>query len=322
MRRETLAALISLLCALTLADIPGEAVKLASDVPMAEPHTLEGAMNIVGTGSDINPEDCFDRDAMNSNPLKPLVETKESVQNGQRNMNYLEDRRQANALLPLDLQHKSLTDIWKKETPCECPFNIWKPVCGVDGNTYPTECFAKCIDMDIFVYADCKYVQKELWKKMRDQLADGIVPTIATYDDNELCVEGEDDDPEDPRPKCPRKLVPSPEALAPFPEDEEPENAQPAQPSLRSAQVNFQEDAETIPEPKSAETEESGKIEYRMFNGMRVPYYTGEVENPCEECGVQYLPVCGEDNKTYPSRCFAECMDAVVAHDGECDVVQ
>jgi len=322
MRPGVCALVGSLLCVLAVADIPGEAVKLASDIPMAEPHVLDGAMNIVDKGPNYSPEDCQDRNMMDTPPNAPLFETKESVLNGQRNADYLEQRQKDNALLPLELRHKPLSDVWKKETPCECPFNVWKPVCGVDGNTYPTECFAKCINMDIFVYADCKYVRKELWKKMRDQITDSVVLTIASYDDNELCVESEDDDPEDPRPKCPRKLVPSPEALTPFPEDEDP-TATPAPPvALNSEMVNFQEDAQTAPEPKDESSEASGRIEYRVFNGMRVPYYTGDIENPCPDCDVKYAPVCGADDKTYPSRCFAECMNAVVLRDGECDVVQ
>jgi len=330
-------AVVLCLCISTaIGDIPGSVVHLASDVPMAEAHSLDGAMNVVVTDG-VNPEDCQDRTAMAMKPFLPLSETKESLENGMNNADYLSQRKLANALLPVDLRHKPLTDVWKKETPCECPFNVWKPVCGVDGNTYPTECFAKCINMDIYVYADCKYVRRELWKKMMDKIQSGVIPTSNNYDENELCVESEDDDPEDPRPKCPRKIIPSPET-GPFPEGQEPP------PPVMAAQIQqpnvgpFPEGEEpsvdtTPPAPRtlpatptassdSAPAEEpSGKIEYRVFNGMRVPYYTGDVANPCPDCGLGYKPVCGADNKTYPSRCYAKCMDAAVAKEGECDVV-
>jgi hypothetical protein len=75
--------------------------------------------------------------------------------------------------------------------------------------------------------------------------------------------------------------------------------------------LNIQEEANEEPQ---------NMIEYRVFNGMKVPYYTGEVANPCPDCGAGFAPVCGVDNLTYPSQCFAECVGATVARNGECEV--
>jgi len=55
---------------------------------------------------------------------------------------------------------------------------------------------------------------------------------------------------------------------------------------------------------------------------MKVPYYTKEVRNPCSQCSLDYSPVCGDDQKTYPNQCWADdCFNVKVSHSGECDVV-
>jgi len=292
--------------------LPGEATISSSDFPQAEPHDLESAMNAPASPLPlakaltpyINDADgCADNELMKVAPKRVLIESIESQENGNSNSKFLEKRRKENEQLPDHLKHKTLEEIWRKETPCECPFNRWKPVCGVDGNTYPTECFAKCGDIEIFIHADCKYVTAELWKRLGDKVNQGRIPTTYTDDmvDNELCVEG-DDDGNDPRPKCPRKLPGESSQPTPFLEGEEP----PATP-LRGMVTSAIQKKEPVAE-----------IEYRILNGMKVPYYTGEVSNPCPECPVGYAPVCGKDAKTYPSGCFAKCSGAEVEREGEC----
>jgi hypothetical protein len=270
------------------------------------------------------------------------------------NEEYIAMRKKRNEFLPDHLKHKTLADIWKKELPCECPFNVWKPVCGVDGNTYPTACFAECIGMPVFVHADCKYVKRELWARYN---AD---PNLVPTDYHEDCEEGDDDAPDEPRRKCQRTSdVQQPQ---PFPEEgPEPDlpadeqqqadagtNAEQAEAPtqlLQSArpatehvvdetinklehrlgrrlpQLETQYLAQTSnPEPAQAPAaEEDSHIEWRMFNGMKVPYDTRDVPNPCPHCPLAFKPACGVDGKTYPTACFAVCVGVEVARMGECE---
>jgi len=273
---------------------------------------------------------------MSAPPPPAIPETAESVANGERNKKFLEAKQAENKMLPDYVRHKTLTEIWQKETPCECPFHLWRPVCGVDGNTYPTECFAVCIDMPIFVHADCKFVQKELWARMKDKEGEGKVE----IDDNEMCAEG-DDDGDDPRPKCTRQLAPE-EAVklqqpVPFPEDSEwilPPTPKQPPPSLVSLTSTH---AHTLRgEPSNTHNnnnnnddnnsmlrdEDGGTIEMREYNGMKVPFYTGPVTNPCPHCAMVYRPVCARDEKTYPSACFASCVGVEIKSQGECEEVK
>eukprot|EP00298_Acanthocystis_sp_HF-20_P014677 c20870_g1_i1.p1 GENE.c20870_g1_i1~~c20870_g1_i1.p1 ORF type:complete len:326 (+),score=138.84 c20870_g1_i1:24-1001(+) len=264
-----------------------------------------------------------------------MAETGESTANGAHNEKHLINKKKENNQLPDHLKHKTLTEIWKKETPCECPFHKWTPVCGVDGNTYPTECFAKCIDMPILVHADCKFVRKEIMARKQKDINEGKIPT--NYE-HELCAEEDDDDESDTRPKCVRRSTES-DVLSvppmPFPESDEQTQTieQVITPSLilRSAQIiKLPEQQQPIQVIKTEEKEkkennenqDNENIEWRVIGGMKVPYYTKQVENPCSQCSLEYKPVCGSDEKTYPNQCWADdCFNVKISHTGECDVV-
>jgi hypothetical protein len=62
-------------------------------------------------------------------------------------------------------------------------------------------------------------------------------------------------------------------------------------------------------------------IEWREFQGLKVPYDTRDIPDPCPHCPQQFVPACGDDNLTYPSACFAVCVGAKVASMGECGTV-
>jgi hypothetical protein len=278
------------------------------------------------------PQSNGETDYMTAPPDETMKETTESMINGEANQKHLDDRRKQNKELPYGLQHKTLTDVWKKETPCGCPFNQWKPVCGVDGNTYPTECFAQCIFVDIFVHADCKYVKKEIWAHRQKMLADGRI-------DNEMCTSG-DDDGDDDRPKCTRQQRFGDDENGPL--TPHPEESEPAFQNLHqedSEQVSsFQNLRQDIPVPSvglrgvptstnvpqqeqevEEKEEKTNAIEWRTIGGMTVPYSTEEAPNPCPQCPLGYTPVCGVDAKTYPNTCWADdCFGVQVAHQGEC----
>lgn len=212
------------------------------DLPMAEPHSLSNVMNILDGGNEKSdpPKPCAHGNVEAPKGMQAamnipsdMVEKDPSDKSTQKtNKEHLEERRKANLKRPEPSQHKKLSDIWKKETPCACPFNLWKPVCGVDGNTYPNECFSDCIDVKVFVHADCKYVKRELWARMQDRFMNGQEPS--GYAD-ELCEEG-DDDGVDFRQKCTRKTADGEmQEAAPGPPQPYPEGFGPIPPEAMAA---------------------------------------------------------------------------------------
>jgi len=352
---------------------PGEGAPTMNAGPQAEPHLLEETMNSgevdVPQGRMKSKEE--DMNSFSSSKMAKLMkgssqsqlpETAESIENGASNELHHAQRARENEFLPDSLRHKTLADIWKNELPCECPFHIYKPVCGVDGNTYPTACFAECINVAIFVHADCKYVKRELWARYN---ADKVPTEL--YED---CVQGDDDADDEHRTRCRRQSDDAEgdgSVTAPQPYEEQDDEGGAEQATgqvLMQAPQPYAEEIYNAPVPvpptkapaldsaalsriehrlghrlprvdeealhtddtvgsdnlETAQSDDSPPyIEWRTFQGVRVPYDTRDIPNPCPQCSTEYIPACGTDNVTYPSACFAGCVGAEVARLGECN---
>jgi hypothetical protein len=56
---------------------------------------------------------------------------------------------------------------------------------------------------------------------------------------------------------------------------------------------------------------------FRCEMSGRVPVCVPDADQFCG-CTTEYVPVCGEDGRTYPNVCAARCAKVSVAHEGTC----
>eukprot|EP00300_Choanocystis_sp_HF-7_P030238 c39023_g1_i1.p1 GENE.c39023_g1_i1~~c39023_g1_i1.p1 ORF type:complete len:544 (+),score=127.16 c39023_g1_i1:150-1634(+) len=197
---------------------------------------------------------------------------------------------------------------------CGCSVAL-DPVCGSDGQTYPSNCFAKCAGLQVshqgpcLSKADLEQVgsYKVLTNRPERFKREGKLEAqqLIAIDDESVDSPLFDDVP-----------TTAPEAGVDFPSmtpsDARSEARQARTDGLVAKEVTLPYKHVITHQQFNADLKQLVKVAEEFE-----PALSNEKMAQCQ-CRGGYAPVCGKDRKTYPSPCYASCMGVSLSHVGAC----
>jgi len=202
---------------------------------------------------------------------------------------------------------------------CGCEIEL-SPVCGNDGETYPSNCFARCAGLSISHSGPC--LSKSELNKYDNYLSlktnSNTKKIEVQTDDQTLLIIGDAD------PSLTYSFKES--NVNSFPVNQQAGVDFPSfttNDAIRDARISVEESLK----PKEINIPFEHITTHRQFEEnlkeltQIADQFADVALDPkmakCQ-CRGKFSPVCGKDFKTYPSACYASCMGASLRHAGPC----
>jgi len=222
----------------------------------------------------------------------------------------------AQNLLETDEGFDSLGSGLQVDKMCGCEIAL-SPVCGSDGATYPSKCFAECAGLPISHDGPC-LSKSELEKpdsfkvmslapsvgKLKDQMliaVSEIAPSIGSMFSSDM-----DTMPVAQEPGVDFATLPRSDALSSAREEQNQNLLQ------LGREINMPFSRPITQKQFNVNVDELSRIATQFEPALR-----NEKLAKCE-CRGSYSPVCGLDHSTYPSACYASCVGMGLKHIGPC----
>jgi len=206
---------------------------------------------------------------------------------------------------------------------CGCEISL-TPVCGSDGETYPSNCFAKCAGLSISHEGPC--LSKNELNKNNNFLSLKINPNT-----NKLEVKTEEQTLLTLDDANSNDVLSQTFAIGGGNQQADNLNQRPGVDfptfSSNDAIQSAKQTVEEYLKPKIIELPFKEVKTKRQFeeNLKKLTEIADQFENVASDermakcqCRGEFSPVCGTDFKTYPSTCYASCLGVTLRHVGQC----